>query len=76
MSFNLSVWNGMSDTERLKDFVRVMSERDEAVRLLWGARDDVVEAANRRTHKPHAVAYYKDQLARIDAFLAAREQTP
>ena len=55
----------------LVDEVEVLRSRlAEAVELLREARDDVVEASN-HTHKPHAVAYYKDQIARIDAFLAS-----
>ena len=50
-------------------------ERDEAVELLRESRDDVAEASN-RTHKPHAVAYYKEQLASIDAFLAKIKEQP
>lgn len=46
----------------------------EATELLREARDDVVEASN-HTYKPHAVAYYKEQIACIDAFLTPKEPT-
>lgn len=40
MAFDLGVWNGMSDAERLKDMLRVIEERDRLAAELSAARAD------------------------------------
>jgi septal ring factor EnvC (AmiA/AmiB activator) len=52
---------------------RLRRELAEARELLREARDDVAECAN-HTHKPPAVEFYRNQLAAIDAFLAAEKE--
>lgn len=63
MSFDLDVWNGMTDAQRMKDMVRVIAERDAIAARLAAALEELGVARHRLRH------FGKTTLS-IDAFLA------
>lgn len=50
MAFDLGVWNGMSDAERLKDLLRVIEERDRLATALRQIFTGAAEPADGLTY--------------------------